>query len=140
MGLKNFGNQSKGRERKAFMVPAVSGDYASERITFGDVVSGQSPESFLGVTALFEGTPPSGARLELWLPKAPSGSEGHGDVTDDDYYYSGQCVLAVGSSAPTGDTASYASGTWALSGLTGAQLRVKSAGSGGEIGVSAWAI
>lgn len=108
--------------QQTFTVPSASGSYAPERIAFGEVKAGQFPESFEGVTATVD-TSVTGMVVELWLPRVgiPGGTH-----DDHDYTYSGKAL-----SAATGGE------TWALAGYPGAQIRVKSAGTGGSAVVSA---
>jgi hypothetical protein len=127
------------RARVTMNVPVTSGDYASERITFGADQAGQIDGSFIGVTALLE-TCPAGATLELWLPQVADGTLSGSDRTDANYFYAGQVLGPAGvANTPTGATASFGSATWPLAGYPGAQLRAKSGGTSGGMTVSATA-
>ena len=108
--------------RETFTVPAASGSYAPERIAFGEVPSGLAPMSFEGVTAVVN-TSVATMVVELWLPKVGVASGSH---IDTDYTYSGQALDAA-----TGGE------TFVLAGYPGAQIRVKSGGTGGSAVVSA---
>jgi len=110
------------KTRSSFTVPATSGQYAPERITFpGTFASGLVPdEGLLGLTALIESNTATGATLELWLPKI--GATG----IDADY-------------TVTSTTATAGAINLALASYPGAQLRVKSGGSAGTMTVSATA-
>ena len=59
--------------------------------------------------------------VELWLPRIGATK---GSMIDDDYKYSGKAFGASGAE------------TWALAGYPGAQIRVKSGGTGGTAVVS----
>lgn len=110
----------------SFTVPGVSGNYASERITFGAVGVGEIGQSFREVTALVEGPFVSGATLELWLPRVADGTEAASARTDADYFNSGLTPLTS-----TGAV------RWQVSAWPGAQIRVKSGGVPGSLVVSA---
>lgn len=128
------------RVRQTCTVPATAGNYASEFIAFGAVAPGVIQQSYAGVTALIEGSIPSGARVELWLPKVADSSEAASNFDTQDYFFSGQVLVAAGTSGtPVGETWSYGSATWALAGYPGAMLRVKSAGPSGPVTISATA-
>jgi hypothetical protein len=132
-------HRAKERARVTATVPAVSGDYANERIEFGDVGSGQYGQSFMGVTALIEQIPAS-ARVELWLPKVADASLNAADRTDSDFFYAGLVLVpARVAYTATGETASYGSASWPLCGYPGAQLRIRSGGIGGSAVISATA-
>jgi len=113
---------TKEKYKMSFTVPAASGSYAPERIAFGEVKSGQAPDSFQGVTAAVLTTVAS-ATVELWLPRVDIAGGTH---LDTDYTYSGQALDAA-----TGAE------TFVLAGWPGAQIRVKSGGSAGTMVVSA---
>lgn len=143
--MRNADHVVKQKDRKTFAVPLTSGDYAAERITFGAVSTGLAEQSFMGVTALIESGPtgaagPSGAVVELWLPKVADSTEGKASFDDADYHYAGLVVAsprtAVVSAVSTGATVSYGSATWPLAGYPGAQLRVRSGGVAGSLVVS----
>jgi hypothetical protein len=108
--------------RQTFTVPSTSGSYAPERIAFGEVPAGLPPDSFQGVTAVVLTTVASMV-VELWLPRVGITSGAH---IDTDYVYSGQALDAA-----TGGE------TFVLAGYPGAQIRVKSGGTGGSAVVSA---
>ena len=130
--------QVKERKRQIFNVPQASGDYASERITLGAVAPGEGDQSFLGVTALIEGTAPSGAVVELWLAQVTDGAALASNRTDDNYFYAGQLIAPPRVAfTSAGSTVSFGSATWALAGYPGAQLRVRSGGVSGPLAVSA---
>lgn len=134
----------KERARQTFTVTNISGDYASERITFGvcaatNPATGEQDQSYLGVTALIESIP-TGATVEFWLPQVADGNVAPSARTDLNYFYSGLVLGAAGSSLnPTGAVASFGSASWPLCGYPGAQLRVKSAGISGVATISATA-
>ena len=110
--------------RETFNVSSTTDAYATETIAFGVEGSGQAPDNgFLGVTALIESNAATGARLEIWLPKA-SAPTTPGTVTIADYAYSG---WYINGGAITKALASY----------RGAILRAKSAGVAGAMVVSA---
>lgn len=110
------------KARKSFTVPATSGQYAPERITFPSVFgSGLAEEGgLLGITALVESGGAAGAVVEVWLPKV--GATG----IDADYTLAG-----------TGITSGQL--TMALASFPGAQIRVKSGGTAGTTTVDATA-
>lgn len=139
MGIKNAAVSVLEKARVTMNLPAVSGDYAEERITFGKVSPGQQEVSLTGITALLEGSPPSGASVELWLPKVADAGESHADFSDvDDYYFAGQVLAAPRATfAAAGSEVSYGSATWPLAAYPGGQLRGRSGGAGGEMVVSA---
>lgn len=110
--------------RKTFTIPAGSGDYAPEFITFGEVGPNRPPESFQGVTVVVDSSVAT-MTVELWLPRI-------GESVDSNipsfFVYSGKSIGATGSE------------TWALAGYPGAQLRTRSGGTGGNaiVGASAF--
>lgn len=110
--------------RQTFAVPATSGQYAPERITFmppaGPAGIRVDPLDLVGVTALIESNTATGAVLELWLPKVGTVSPG----VDADYVYSGKGITSGAE-------------TWPLASYPGAQLRARSAGTAGSMAVSA---
>lgn len=110
------------RFQQTFTVPGASGSYAFERIAFGEVPAGVFPMSFEGVTVSVDSAVTS-AVVELWLPRV--GVAG-GEHIDGDYTYSGQALDAA-----TGAE------TFVLAGYPGAQIRVKSGGTGGTATISA---
>jgi len=112
---------AKEQFRQSFTVPATSGSYAFERLTFGDVPAGVFPLFYEGVTASVD-TSIATMVVELWLPRVGSSAP----RVNSDYKYSGQFIDAA-----TGME------TWALAGYPGAQIRVKSGGTGGTAVVSA---
>lgn len=142
---KHFTDENRGLEmqfsngmrkegyRQTFVVPSASGSYAPERITFGDRVEGRAWDSFQGVTASVDADGSvTGMVVELWLPRVwvdgDSATES-GHRLDSDYSYSGQALDAA-----TGAE------TFTLAGVQGAQIRVKSGGTGGTASISATAI
>lgn len=134
----------KAWKRVLFNVTGVSGDYASEHITFGVHAatnsSGEADVSFIGVTALIEGNWPAGAQVELWLPQVADSTLAASDRADANYFFSGQVLGPAGTAlSPTGATASFGSATWPLAGWPGARIRVKSGGIPGAAYVSATA-
>lgn len=110
----------KEKYQVTFSLPAESGSYSAERITFGDVASGMVEDSFQGVTVSVD-TSVATMVVELWLPKVGSTYP----RIDDDYKYTGKSIGATGSE------------TWALAGYPGAQIRVKSGGVAGDPVISA---
>ena len=103
-------------ERKTFAVPAGAGAYAPERITFGAPSADVPARGLLGVTVLIESAP-TGAEVELWLPKIGAAVP----AVDADYFLF-QTISA--------------SATVALASYPGAQIRVKSGGTAGDCDVS----
>jgi len=105
---------------RTFSLPAASGSYSGDRLTFGEVASGQAKESYQGITVSVDTTVAS-MSVELWLPAF------NADVPflDDDYKYTGLSIGATGSA------------TWPLAGYPGAQIRVKSGGTAGSPVISA---
>ena len=101
---------------RTFTVPAASGSYAFERSTFGEVRAGMPKETYQGITVNVD-TSVATMSVELWLPKFDAIA---GSTVDGDYKYSGKSSGATGSE------------TWALAGYPGAQIRVKSGGTGGS--------
>lgn len=103
-----------------FSLPSTSGSYSAQRLTFGEVGSGQAKESYQGITVSVD-TSVASMTVELWLPSVAA------DVPfiDGDYTYSGKSIGATGSE------------TWALAGYPGCQIRVKSGGTGGSPVLSA---
>lgn len=138
------GYADRERHRVTFTVPGTSGDYASERITFGVVSSGVIPDAFGVVTALIEGntdgTPePTGCVVEVWLPRVAGSDKSADQFTDADYFYTGNVLAPAGvaKSVTGANTVQFGAGTWTLGAWPGAQLRVKSGGVSGGITVSA---
>jgi len=107
--------------RQTFTVPSTSGAYAFERIAFGEVVASQAPMSFEGVTAIVEDSVTSMV-VELWLPRV---NVAGGAFVDDDYTLYDSLAAATGGE------------TWPLAGYPGAQIRVKSGGTGGTATINA---
>lgn len=111
-------NVVKEKFNKTFTVPVTSGNYASEKITFGVVPSGVQEDSGIGgITALIESAP-AGASLELWLPKLGASN------LSSDYFYSGVSITSGMFTVP-------------LAAYPGAQLRCKSGGTSGNMIVDA---
>ena len=117
--------------RQSFTVPAASGSYAFERITFVAVQAGMPEEAFLGVTAAVE-TVVADSVVELWLPRLMDSTTSPNEYVDGDYKYSGQSFTST-AAIPGAET-------WTLAKYPGAQIRVKSGGTSGSavIGASAW--
>jgi hypothetical protein len=106
--------------RTSFTVPATSGQYATQRIQLAPPSAAVTGVPLYGVTALIESAP-AGAVLELWLMRV------EGDpATDASFFYSGKSIT-------TGAE------TWTLAGFPGAQIRVRSGGTGGTLVASATA-
>lgn len=137
MGVHNADHITKDKGRAVGQVPAVSGNYMEQRITFGAAGPGDRERSFMGVTALLESAP-AGVVLELWLPQVADGNVAADARTDQNYYYSGFAVYPVGTAVtPVGaQAASYGSATWSLAGYPGGQLRLRSGGVGGAAAFS----
>lgn len=106
---------------RTFSLPAASGSYSGDRLTFGEVKAGQVKESYQGITVNVD-TSVASMVVELWLPKANATA---GSMIDSDYTYTGKSIGATGSE------------TWALAGYPGAQIRVKSGGTAGSPVISA---
>jgi hypothetical protein len=131
--MRHSGGGRSFTARTAFNVPAVSGNYASERITLGVDASGKfTGESFSELSVLVEGSGnaplyPTGISVELWVPGA-SASNGTA-LTDADYTLAGTGFAALTAAGLT---------RWAVGRLAGAQIRVKAtaAGLGGQQYVS----
>lgn len=119
------------RHRKTFNVPATSGNYAEERITFGDVQSGDAEMAFREITALAESPFVNSATVELWLPKVADGSEAASDISDADYTLAGTNFTTLTAAGGV---------RWVLSAYPGAQIRVKSGGVTGGMSISATGI
>lgn len=128
MGTRSYDQSFKEKYRQAFTVPGVSGNYANERITFGAAKAGDIESAFREISALVEGPGAilAGASLELWLPKVADGTMLAENRTDADYFNSAVTPQTVQGLA-----------RWQLSTWPGAQLRVKSGGTGGVVTVSA---
>lgn len=109
-----------------FNVPAISGNYATEVITFGKAQAGQASQYFREVSALVEQAILTGASVELWLPQVPDGTVSADAEGPGTYWNSNVTPLIT-----------QALGRWQISGWPGAQLRVKSGGTGGVLTVSA---
>lgn len=118
----------KEKYRQAFVVPATSGNYASERITFGAVSSGQIEQYFRGIMALAEGPLVTGCTVELWLRKVADSTEAASAMDDLDYTLAGTNFTPL---TVAGGIA------WTLHAWPGAQIRVKSGGTQGTQNVSA---
>lgn len=110
----------KERGDQTFTVPSASGSYAFERWTCGEVRTGQAQDAFQGVTVSVY-TSVSDMVVELWLPRIGAIP---GALVDGDYTYTGKFIGATGSE------------TWALAAYPGAQIRVRSGGTGGTAVVS----
>jgi hypothetical protein len=125
------------RARQAFTVPATSGDYAEQEITFGASASGLAQGALLGVTAVIE-TIPANARVELWLSKVSTTADPASAFATDDYFYAGLVLVPARTSySATGETASYGSATWPLAAYPSAKLRIRSGGTSGGATISA---
>lgn len=108
------------RIKQSFTVPATSGSYAFERLTFGETASGQVQPNIEGITiSVFSSVATS--QVEVWLPRVDATAP----YLDTDYTYSGWSVAASGAL------------TMPLAGYTGVQVRVKSGGTSGTAVVSA---
>lgn len=117
---------AKEKERRSFTVPAASGSYAFERITFGNKVTlGMPEDGFMGVTVAVEGAGIASSTIELWLPRLDDGTKHPSTFVDSDYTFSGKSIAVTGAE------------TWALAGYPGAQIRVKSGGTGGSVTIGA---
>ena len=103
-----------------FSLPAASGSYSAQRITFGEVASGQAKETYQGITVSVD-TTVANMSVELWLPKFTATVP----FLDTDYQYTGKSIGATGGE------------TWALAGYPGCQIRVKSGGTAGPPVISA---
>jgi hypothetical protein len=116
----------KSSDRKTFVIPSTSGNYAPERITFGQRGAAQGVAGdagcFLGITAIAESAP-AGASLELWLPKANANLNG---LADDQFFF---CKTLVSGAAGE---------TQALASVPAVQLRAKSGGTSGNMPTSAF--
>lgn len=134
MGVKNADHVTKEKGRVVANVPAVSGSYAEERITFGDQSTGLGEQSFMAVTALVESAV-AAATLELWLPQVAQSVGEPASFTDANYYFTGKSLPASGGAALTNGQG--IAETWTLAGYPGAQIRVKSGGIPGQMPISA---
>lgn len=126
MGLRSYDQSFKEKVRQTFTIPVKSGDYASERITFGVCPVGMQEQSFREISALVESPFVTGAVVELWLPRLADGGEAASARTDADYTNSGVTPQSVVGLA-----------RWQVSGYPGAQIRVKSGGTPGVLAISA---
>lgn len=111
---------SRELKQQSFTVPGASGSYAFERLTFGEVASGQAHPIYLGITVSVDSSVAS-SQVEVWLPKVGATAP----YLDSDYQYSGWSLAASGAL------------TQPLAGVTGVQVRVKSGGTSGTATVSA---
>jgi len=145
----NVDQIAKAKQRVTMEVPSTAGNYCATRITLGAPLSvGEREDSFQGITCLIEdvgmdGTnqAPAGMVAELWLSQVPDGSVSAANMTDANYFFSGQVLVPANVSyIATGVTASYGAATWGLAGWPLAQIRVKSGGVGGPVTISATAI
>jgi hypothetical protein len=126
MGLRSYDQGAKEMYRQTFNVPATSGNYASEVITFGPVGSGDGVQYFREIMALVEGFV-TGATVELWLAKVPAAGETASGRGADDWVNSGLTTATAAGAV-----------RWQLSAWPGAQIRVKSgAAIGGVMTISA---
>jgi len=123
---RNVGTAVKEKYRQDFTVPSASGSYAFERLTFGAVPADLPEDSFIGVTCVVESSVATSV-VELWLPRISGGTKHPSTFIDSDYVYSGESIASSGGE------------TWALAGYPGAQIRVKSGGTGGTATISATA-
>jgi hypothetical protein len=126
MGNRSFDQSAKEMYRVTFQVPAISGNYATETITFGKAQPGQSVQYFREVSALVEQAILAGAVVELWLPQVPDGTVSAEQEGPGTYWNTNVTPLST-----------QALGRWQISAWPGAQLRVKSGGVGGALTVSA---
>lgn len=111
------------RIKQSFTVPATSGSYAFERLTFGEVASGQKLLQIEGITVSVYSSVAS-SQVEIWLPRVDASAP----FLDTDYTYSGWSLAASGAL------------TMPLADYTGVQVRVKSGGTSGTAVVSATVI
>lgn len=111
---------SREMKQASFTVPSASGSYAFERLTFGEVASGQAHPIYLGITVSVDASVAS-SQVEIWLPKVGATTP----YIDGNYRYSGYSVAASGAV------------TVRLAGYPGVQVRVKSGGTNGTATVSA---
>jgi len=142
----NVDQIAKAKQRVTMEVPSTAGNYCATRITLGAPLStGEREDSFQGITCLIEdvGTDgtnqaPVGMVAELWLSQVPDGSVSAANMTDANYFFSGQVVVPANVAyTPVGVTVSYGMGTWPLAGWPMVQIRVKSGGVGGPVTISA---
>ena len=111
---------SQERVKQSFTVPGASGSYAFERLTFGEMGSGQARLKVEGITvSVFSSV--ASSQVEIWLPRVDASYP----ITDSDYTYSGWSIAASGAL------------TMPLADYTGVQVRVKSGGTSGTAVVSA---
>lgn len=113
-----FGRQ--GMDQVTFTVPAASGSYAPERLTFGEVVSGAGKMVVQRLTVQISTSVATNV-VEVWLPKVTATAP----YLDQDY------AIYQALSAATGGQ------TYELAGYPGCQVRVKSGGTGGNTVISA---
>src|SRR3990167_307553 len=123
---RNVGTAVKEKYRQDFTVPAANGSYAFERLTFLAVSAGRPEVSFIWVTYVVEASVATSV-VELWLPRISGGTKHPSTFIDSDFVYSVESIAASGAE------------TWALAGYPGAQIRVKSGGTGGTATISATA-
>ncbi len=130
MGIASYKQTALEMYRQAFTVPAVSGNYAPEVITFGPTPSGTNVSFFREITAIVEGANLSGATVELWLAQIPDSSTGADGRTPGNYWN------ATSTAFPSMTTTGVAQ-RWQLSAWPGAQIRVKSGGTPATITIDA---
>jgi hypothetical protein len=107
--------------RQSFTVPATAGQYAPERLTLA-AAAGTITPAINAITAVAESAAANSV-TEIWLPKSGAAVP----PTDADFFVSAFSV--TGASADT----------FALAGVRGAQIRVRSGGTAGTTVVSATA-
>lgn len=125
MGFRNLDQAAKGRGVIQANVPQTSGQYAEEVITFGPVGVGDAEEFYRQIGAVVHNLV-AGASVELWLAKVTPGGTLASDRAYDGYVNSSLTPLTT-----------QAFQNWVLPAWPGAQIRVKSGGTAGVMGVSA---
>lgn len=119
------------RGRITAAVPSTSGNYATERITFGASAVGVGEQTISGITCLLESGGTASTTVELWVRRESGDDKAQSAMTDADYTLAGSDFASL-------SAAGLKSWTFA-GGIVGAQIRVKSGGVAGPSNVSAWA-
>lgn len=141
--MSKFNNRArKWKGRQTFNVPASVGGYANEVLAFGFPLgvpqgslnpanAGVSDESYEEVMALIESIV-AGATVELWVRKNSDDTEAVATMDLSDYFLFP--TPSVGTPTVVGVL------RWVLSGWPAGIIRVKSAGTGGAMVISATAL
>lgn len=92
--MSKFNNRErKGWARQGFTVPATSGNYANERITFGQVAANLLPSTFEGFCLVVEDSLNApfvaSCSVEVWVARFPDATTPVSALTDADYTFAG---------------------------------------------------